>query len=94
MDIKKLLATVQSGVEFVEGLSPLIGLIPGVGQATAIVDLGIKAAGAVAEIVANIQDRVAEGSIVMNSDDQDELRGYAERLSAVNDQLAAYIDQS
>lgn len=91
MDISKLLETVKAGVEFAEGLVPVLTFIPGAGT---VIASAVTAVGAVTDVVSNIQERVTEGEIVLKSDDQAELRGYAERLSAVNDQLAAYIDQS
>lgn len=91
MDVKSILDTVRKGVEFVEGLKPVIAMIPGAGP---IVATAISAAGAVTEVVSNIQQRVEEGQIVLASDDEAEIKGYVDRLEKVNDELAAYIDQT
>jgi hypothetical protein len=91
MDMRNLLATIQKGVEFAEGLMPALSLIPGAGT---LVATAVNAVGAVTEIVANLQARVQEGQVVLASHDEAELKGYAERLSAVNDALAAQIDQT
>lgn len=91
MNVRAILDTIAKGVEFVEQLQPVIGMIPGAGP---IVATAISAAGAVTEVVANIKQRVDEGQIVMASDDEAEIKGYVDRLEKVNDELAAYIDQT
>lgn len=91
MDVAKLLATLTKGVEFAEELLPVINMIPVAGP---LVATAINAAGAVTEIVENIQTRAAEGKIVLASNDQDEIKALTTRLEAVNDELAAYIDQT
>lgn len=90
MDFSKILNAVKTGVSFAEELTPLLGLITDV----PILGTAVKAVGAVTEVVDNIQTRIAEGKIVVSSDDQDEIRGMAERLSVVNDELAQYIKDS
>jgi hypothetical protein len=91
MSIRSLLDTVKKGVEFVEGLAPALSVIPGAGP---IIATAVSAAGAVTEVVTNIADRVSEGTIVLASHEETEIKGYVERLQKVNDGLAAYIDQS
>jgi hypothetical protein len=91
MNMRSILDTIKSGVEFVEGLKPALALIPGAGP---LIATAVSAAGAVSEVITNIKERVDEGKIVMASNDQAEIKGYVERLEKVNDELAAYIDQT
>lgn len=91
MNIRGILDTIRKGVEFAEQLTPMISMIPGAGT---IVATAINAAGAVTEVVTNIKERVDEGKIVLASDDQAEIKGYVDRLEKVNDEMAAYIDQT
>lgn len=91
MDVSKLLDIIKKGVEFAEQLSPVLSMIPGAGP---IVAMAVKAAGAITDVVTNVQERVEEGQIVMNSDQSDELNGYIARLAAINDSLATEIDDS
>lgn len=89
--LSNILDVVRKGVEFAEGLAPAISLIPGAGP---ILATAVSAAGAIQEVVANIQTRITEGHVVATSQEEAEIRGYAERLSAINDQLASEIDES
>jgi hypothetical protein len=91
MDIAKILETIQKGVEFAEQLTPVISMIPGAGG---LITTAVKAVGAVTEVVENIQERVAEGAIVLASNDEAEINGYIDRLAAVNDELMVYVDNS
>lgn len=91
MDVKSILETIRKGVEFAEGLVPALSQIPAAGP---IVTTAIAAAGAVSEVITNIKERIDEGKIVMASDDQAEVKAYVERIEKVNDELAAYIDQT
>lgn len=91
MDMSKLLDAIQKGVQFAEELAPIISMIPGAGP---IVNMATKAAGAVLEVATNVQEKVKEGQIVMSSTDQAELKGYIDRLTAANDELMAYVDES
>lgn len=91
MDVKSILETIRKGVEFAEGLQPALALIPGAGP---IIATAVAAAGAVTDVITNIKERVDEGQIVMASEDQSEIKGYIDRLEKVNDELAAYIDQT
>lgn len=91
MDVRSILDTIRKGVEFAEGLAPALAMIPGAGP---ILATAVSAAGAVSEVITNIKERVDEGQIVMASSDQAEIKGYVARLEKVNDELAAYIDQT
>lgn len=91
MNIRGILDTIRQGVEFAEKLTPMVSMIPGAGT---LVTTAINAAGAVTEVVTNIKERVDEGAIVLASNDAAEIKGYVERLEKVNDELAAYIDQT
>jgi hypothetical protein len=91
MSARNILDIIKKGVEFAEGLQPAIALIPGAGT---ILATAVGAVGAVTEVVVNLQERVAEGKIVLASEDEAELKGYAQRLSDVNDDLAKQIDDS
>jgi predicted house-cleaning NTP pyrophosphatase (Maf/HAM1 superfamily) len=91
MNARAILDTIKRGVEFVEGLKPALAMIPGVGP---LLTTAVSAAGAVTEVVNNIKERVDEGKIVFSSTDQSEIKGYVQRLERVNDELAAYIDQT
>ncbi len=91
MDIRGILDTISKGVDFAEKLTPMISMIPGAGT---LITTAINAAGAVTEVVTNIKERVDEGQIVLASNDQAEIKGYIDRLEKVNDELAAYIDQT
>lgn len=91
MDIKSVLDAIRKGVEFIETLAPVISVIPGAGP---ILAQAVKAAGAVQAIIANLQERVAEGKVVLASADEAEVRALAERLAAVNDRLAEEVDKS
>ena len=91
MSLKSILNIIEQGVKFAEGLAPELALIPGAGP---IVATAVKAAGAIADVVDNLQTRIADGTIVAHSTDEAELKDYAQRLAAVNDGLAAQIDAS
>jgi hypothetical protein len=91
VDTTRIMQTIRKGVEFAESLMPALSLIPGAGP---ILATAISAAGAVTEVVTNIKERVDEGKIVLESKDAAEIKGYVDRLETVNDQLAAYIDQT
>lgn len=89
--IIQILDTIRKGVEFVEGLSPVIALIPGAGP---ILATAVSAAGAVTEVVTNLKTRLDERTVVMNSSDEAELQALINRLDAVNDELAKRVDES
>ena len=91
MDLKNLFYQLEQGVKFAESIAPELALIPGAGP---IVAMALKAAGAITDVVDNVQQRIADGTIVANSTDEATIRGYAERLAAVNDGLAGQIDNS
>lgn len=91
MDFTKPLETLRKGVEFAEGLSPVIGMIPVAGP---LIDMGINAVAAITEVLNNIQQKAATGAIVLHSDNQAELTDLIERISSANDELMAYVDNS
>lgn len=91
MDFTKLFDTLRKGVEFAEQLSPVIGMIPVAGP---IVDTAVRAVGAITEVLSNIQQKAAEGAIVLGSDNQAELTDLIDRITKANDELMVYVDNS
>lgn len=85
-----ILEKVRQGVTFIEGLSPLLAELPGgLGPlAQEVVD----AAATVTAIATNVQQRVADGKLVLQTNDEAELQGLIARLEAENAKLDAYID--
>jgi hypothetical protein len=90
MDWSKMFDMLHKGVQFAEGLMPVLGAIPGAN----LIPVAAKAIDAVAEVVQNVQTRVAEGKIVLESHDQAQLQGLLARIQTVNDELADYVDKS
>lgn len=91
MDFTKLFDTLKKGVEFAEQLSPIISMIPGAGP---IADTAIRAVGAITEVLSNVQQKAAEGVIVLHTDDQAELTDLINRITKANDELMNYVDNS
>lgn len=91
MDFSKLLAALEDGVKFAEGVVPMIAELTPYG---ALAVTAVKAVGAVTETVQNVQERIAEGSIVAHSNDQAQVRDLAQRLHDLNDQIADQVDKS
>jgi uncharacterized coiled-coil protein SlyX len=91
LDFSKLLAGLEKGVQFVEEVAPTIAELTPYG---AIAETAVKAIGAVTETIHNVAERVNEGEIVANSQDQEQVRALAQRLHDVNDDLARQIDES
>lgn len=91
MSVRSILDVIKKGVEFAEGLTPILSVVPGIG---AIVTTATQAINAVTEVVTNVEGLVTEGKVVFTSHDQAELQGYIERLAKANDELMAYIDAS
>lgn len=91
MDFTKLLSALEKGVQFAEEITPTLAALTPYG---ALATTAVKAIGAVTETVQNVQERITEGQIVAHSTDQAQVRALAQRLHAVNDQLAQQIDQS
>lgn len=90
-DFSKILAALEKGVQFAEAA---VGTIAQLTPYGALATTVVQAIGAVTDTVSNLQDRMAEGKIVLSSTDQATVRGLAERLSALNDQLAQQVDDS
>jgi tRNA(Phe) wybutosine-synthesizing methylase Tyw3 len=93
MSIRNLLDTIKKGVEFAEGFTPLLSLIPGLNVA-AVVATATSAIGAVTEVVENVVTVAQEGKLVLESHDQAELEGYLARIQKANDELMKYVDGS
>lgn len=91
MDVRKLLDTIAKGIDFAENLAPVIAMIPGAGP---IIATATKAIGVVAEVAQNIESLVKQGTVVMNSTDQEELQGYIARIEAANNELMDYVNNS
>lgn len=91
MNISKMLAALEDGVKFAEGIVPMIAELTPYG---ALAVTAVKAVGAVTETVQNLQARIAEGSIVAHSKDQAQVRDLAQRLHDLNDQIADQVDKS
>lgn len=91
MNLTKIIEGLEKGVQFAESIVPTIAeLTPYGALATTIT----KAVGAITETVVNVNQRIAEGSIVASSTDAATIRGYAQRLHDLNDTLAQQIDDS
>lgn len=91
MDFSKVLAALEDGVKFAETIVPMIAELTPYG---ALASTAIKAVGAITDTVQNVQERVAEGSIVAHSNDQAQVRALAQRLHDLNDSLADQIDKT
>lgn len=91
VDFSKVLAALEDGVKFAEGIVPMIAELTPYG---ALATTAIKAVGAVTETVQNVQERMNEGSIVAHSSDQEQVRDLAQRLHDLNDQIAEQIDKT
>jgi hypothetical protein len=91
MDFTKLFDTLKKGVEFAEELAPVLDTIPVAGS---IVNTAVRAVGAITEVLSNVQEKVAEGAIVLHSDDQAQLTDLIDRITKANDELMAYVDNS
>lgn len=89
MNISVIANALESGLHFVEVLAPYAA------------DLGVpfaatvgKVAGAVGETIANVQQQVADGTLVANSADVEYINSMADRLFAVNETLNDYVAKS
>lgn len=91
MDLSKILAALEKGVEFAEQFTPIIASLTPYG---ALAATAIKAVGAVTDTVTNLQARIDEGQIVAGSTDQEQVRALAQRLHDINDELARQVDAS
>lgn len=89
MDATGLVDALKKGADFIEALSPVAAAIggPTVGHVFNVV-------GMVGEIAENIETRVKEGSLVLASEDQDEIKAVIARLAIENDKLAVKIASS
>lgn len=90
-DLSKVLAALESGVKFAEQIAPTIAELTPYG---AVASTAVNAIGAVADTVSNIAERVNEGKIVATSNDQAQIRDFAQRLHDVNDGLADLVAKS
>jgi hypothetical protein len=91
LDFNKILAALESGVQFVEQITPTLAALTPYG---ALAETAVKAIGAVTETVQHLQASVADGTIVAHSNDQATVRAMAQRLHDANDLRAQQIDQS
>lgn len=89
MDISEITSAIEGGLQFVEKLAPYAA------------DMGVpfagivgKAAGAVGEVIENVQTQVADGKLVAASTDVEYINSMADRLFAANTALNDYIQGS
>jgi len=91
MDFSKVIAALEKGVSFVEEIAPTLAELTPYGNAAGV---AVKAIEAITETVQNIEERVAEGTIVLHSTDQAQVKALAQRLHDVNDGLSKQVDDS
>jgi len=91
-DVKKILSTLETGVQFAENLTPLLDFLPGGAVVSSILAKAPEVIGAVTDIAANVVQQLDDGKIVMESNDENQIRAMLTRLEAADDALAAYID--
>lgn len=91
MNFQNIIAGIESAVKMAETLVPEIAALTPYGALATTV---MKAIGAATEMANNLQTRVAEGTIVLNSTDQAKVRDLAQRLHDLNDGLADQIDKT
>lgn len=89
MDISVIANAIESGLNFVEKLAPYAATL-----GVPFADTVGKAAGAISETIANVQERVKDGTLVANSADVEYINSMADRLFAVNTALNDYVAKS
>ena len=77
---------IQSALALAEQLMP-VAKAAGLPIAAPVLQI----AQAATDIIANLQIRIAEGSVIASSTDQAEIKLAADKLSAINDQLSDII---
>lgn len=89
MNVSAIMSTIRKGVELIESLGPVTTMLGGsmVGSVVGIVK-------GVTDVIENIQARVDESSIVLNSNQAAEIKSLTARLAAVNDKLNERIRAS
>jgi predicted LPLAT superfamily acyltransferase len=91
LNLKNIIAGIQSAVTMAETLVPEIAALTPYGALATTV---IKAVSAATEMAGNLQTRIDEGSIVASSTDQAQVRELAQKLHDLNDGLAKQVDDS
>lgn len=87
-DAKQLFDYLDQGLAMAEASAPLLQAfgIPAVGP--------IAIVSGVSEVMRNVQQRISEGQVVLEEQDQAKLQEYLGKIQAINDALAARIAQT
>ena len=84
MNVTQGITALQSGLATLKALAPLGALIPGGAGVAAI-------AATLAEVGANLLDKIQDGSVVASSTDAETVKALLEEIQGENDALAQRI---
>ncbi|MBY0395655.1 MAG: hypothetical protein K2X91_04180 [Thermoleophilia bacterium] len=84
MNVTQGITALQSGLATLKALAPLVGFIPGAGNVAGI-------AATLAEVGANLLDKIQDGSVVASSTDGETIKALLEEIQGENDALAQRI---
>lgn len=83
-----ILKKLRAGLDLVDDLAPLAGLLGDKGAAVGKIVTGLS------EVAQTVLDRIEDGAVGFTSEDQEEIRAINTRLAALNDDIAAKIAAS
>lgn len=89
-DFSALVASISKSVTGLEEALPIIKMIPGEGVVSNI----LKAGSALTDTLQNAHDRYVEAGQVLSSTDQVGIQAVNDRLFAIDQALADYVDKS